>query len=210
MTEWVKTEHEVPEHYDEWREMTLPARTMTYWHTKDCIEWSKAHKAAAAEYEAKWPNYCKKCGGMRGDTHYENGAPHGCGYWAMPVSEPCEDCYDKCSRCGVDLNEVLPDSLLVEEVLRRLDNDVALAKQNGYYFNTYWMEYLDKVEIWYEQEMPCPVCGWNWGKGKDDYHPGDEDECFCWDRKDYPGRDHNPGVDDWLESAYEDRTYIPD
>jgi hypothetical protein len=41
-----------------------------------------------------------------------------------------------------------------------------------------------------DEETPCSSCGWNWGKGKEDFRP--DTECLCWmeDLKDYDEREY--------------------
>ena len=40
-----------------------------------------------------WPNYCRSCNGWGGAV------PAG----GDVVTDPCEDCLDRCSRCGADM-----------------------------------------------------------------------------------------------------------
>lgn len=189
--DWVRVKSIIPEHTVRTiaGEKVIPEKEHYSWHTRKCIEHLNARKRAIAEYEARWPNHCHSCHAQGVHTWSENMSPLGSGhYWPMEMAEPCDDCYDRCPRCGVNLEEALPDSILVDEICRRLDKDVALARQNGYSFQTNWMEYgLDKVEIWAEQMLPCPACGWDWGKdyGSDDFAP-QEDECYCWHYDDRP------------------------
>ena len=51
------------------------------------------------EFKAKWPNYCKKCGGWGMHSYTEmHGFNYGCG---EQMAEPCE-CVEEgiCPRCG--------------------------------------------------------------------------------------------------------------
>jgi hypothetical protein len=43
----------------------------------------------------------------------------------------------------------------------------------------------DYVEVWLEQERPCPNCGWDNGRGKGDVYPT-EPMCNCWSKPDRP------------------------
>lgn len=51
------------------------------------------------------PNvYCQRCNGTGWQEFIENGAPHGCGFWPMPMWEPCT-CWTSvsdphCPQCG--------------------------------------------------------------------------------------------------------------
>ena len=55
-----------------------------------------------------WGLPCIHCAGTGTETYYENGAPHGAGYWAMPVSDICGYCLDKgiCPNCANKLTEM--------------------------------------------------------------------------------------------------------
>ena len=69
-------------------------------HTQECIRDMNTRNAAIEVYEAKWPNYCKTCGGSGAVGYYDDpiGEP-----WSSPqwLEEPC-DCVEDgiCPRCG--------------------------------------------------------------------------------------------------------------
>lgn len=71
-------------------------------HTEQCLKEFAKYKIRYDAWIAEWPNYCRECNGA-GEHHWiENGAPHGAGFWSMPMSEFCENCVGvgKCSHCG--------------------------------------------------------------------------------------------------------------
>ena len=35
----------------------------------------------------------------------------------------------------------------------------------------------------HDADVPCPACGWNYGKGKDDACPEPIEECWCFDEE---------------------------
>lgn len=78
---------------------------------KECEYVEACIKNVTAWNEAveKYPNVCENCGGAGFVTWEENGAPHGEGYWPMPVSDIC-GCVDegKCPRCASPLEEDEP------------------------------------------------------------------------------------------------------
>lgn len=153
-------------------------------HTLKCWKYLRHWEQRIAEYDAAWPNHCTKCHG-RGELVGYDAVPYGSTVAMLPSYEPCEACGGKCPRCGVDLYEALPYSILVDYVLEELDRECRIALQNGYYMKTWFMDYLDKEAIWWENQLPCPACGWDWGENSDDYRP-EEPECYCWEREDYP------------------------
>lgn len=109
-------------------------------HTPACKQNQRRYRLAMKVYVKKFPDWCWTCRGS-GYVHWtENGAPHGEGYWAMPMTDVCEHCTGKgiCPRCAKFVRE-----------------------------------------DWADKETPCPHCGWNWGKGKNDLPPP-ELECDCW------------------------------
>lgn len=73
-------------------------------HSASCQKRQQQVEVKAMLYESDWPRYCRTCKGYGKFDFTENGAPHGEGFWAMPMSEPCEDCTDLgvCPRCGQD------------------------------------------------------------------------------------------------------------
>lgn len=58
----------------------------------------------------------------------------------------------------------------------------------------------------FDQQTPCPFCGWEWGKGKDDICP--DAECYCWEVYEPDPYPVLSSPDDWLEAAYEERFEI--
>lgn len=70
---------------------------------QDAIEVVEKHKP-----KENWGLRCLTCGGTGTITTYENGAPMGAGYWAMPVSDDCPDCIEKglCPNCGLKLEDM--------------------------------------------------------------------------------------------------------
>lgn len=81
-------------------------------HAHDLITWA-----------IKFPLFCRTCGATGVETWTENGAPHGEGYWPMPMTGPCPECgeagdcplcgnpcslnedFDKCSACDWTLDD---------------------------------------------------------------------------------------------------------
>jgi hypothetical protein len=105
MSEWVQVTVQVPERTFTTfggKEITKPAHESTEWHTKRCLEDKESRAKALTKFEAEHPNYCKDCGGAGVLMHTENGAPHGCGYWPMPVYDACASCIETghCPLCG--------------------------------------------------------------------------------------------------------------
>ena len=75
-------------------------------HDASCIKKYKDCKKALAEYEAKWPDYCRKCNGAGFKDVTENQSPMSSGhYWPYTTSEPCQECTNKfkCARCQGEL-----------------------------------------------------------------------------------------------------------
>ncbi len=62
------------------------------------------YEQALAEYETRWPGYCKHCGGEGTTSYQENLAPHGSGRrWMYEFIEPCTCTEEgRCPRCGQD------------------------------------------------------------------------------------------------------------
>lgn len=71
-------------------------------HSKECLEYQAKTKATFDAWVIQWPNYCRSCQGSGLHTWTENGAPHGAGFWAMPMSELCSVCSEigNCPRCS--------------------------------------------------------------------------------------------------------------
>lgn len=106
-------------------------------------------QAARQAWVEAHPQFCPTCDAHGELTSVENGAPHGAGFWAMESSEPCEQCLGH-GNCPRCGETLFPQ-----------DN------ADG-----------DQDNAWYENQALCPHCGWNWGKGKDDFAPSAE--CDCW------------------------------
>jgi hypothetical protein len=76
------------------------------WHSKYCLEQTQRYVDFVADFEEKYPNYCKKCDGWGGKWERYDPSPAGVslGSGYMEDFEPCEDCIDalplKCPRCG--------------------------------------------------------------------------------------------------------------
>jgi hypothetical protein len=71
-------------------------------HTAECLHRTQLFTEAIAEYQARWPNYCRKCNGWGSKTVYDSIEAWGANC-SMPSEEPCPDCLEKdlCPRCGV-------------------------------------------------------------------------------------------------------------
>lgn len=55
---------------------------------------------ANAEWRAKWPNHCTRCGGWGGATGYQS-VPYGSTTASMPIFDVCEALPEtQCHRCG--------------------------------------------------------------------------------------------------------------
>lgn len=70
---------------------------MTLWqHTIQCNIQAKKHRELIAAYEARWPNYCRECGGV-GLIVYSTGS-----YYEPPDIGLCAACERRntCPRCG--------------------------------------------------------------------------------------------------------------
>ena len=66
-------------------------------HTNACTNRQLAFQKAVAEYNEKWPNHCKKCGGHSGRSYPAT-------YNDPGDFEECSDCIcqGRCPRCGDD------------------------------------------------------------------------------------------------------------
>ncbi len=75
-------------------------------HLEDCVARTKKYEMAIAEFEERWPDYCRDCGAI-GAVHYtENMSPHGSGrYWPMEMQDVCESCLGSCPRCAHEFGE---------------------------------------------------------------------------------------------------------
>jgi hypothetical protein len=80
-------------------------------HTPACLARQESYRKELAAYEAKWPKYCRSCGGEGGT------------YWSGSRDEPpsvdvCDDCVvqEKCPRCGetvVWYNEITEENVSI-------------------------------------------------------------------------------------------------
>lgn len=88
-------------------------------HSEECLRHFGHWYLYMQEFERTYPGYCRKCGGVGLFQTVENGAPHGAGYWPMPMTELCEDCLEagKCPRCGAVLDNEDGTSESYEEFL---------------------------------------------------------------------------------------------
>jgi len=70
-------------------------------HTKSCQAHTERVNQAIAEYEAKWPDHCRKCNGAGLLVSYQS-VPYGMGSTNMEVDDYCSTCIEegKCPRCG--------------------------------------------------------------------------------------------------------------
>jgi hypothetical protein len=125
------------------------------------------------DWEAKYPNYCRKCGAEGYISWTENLGPTGeC--WLDTMSDFCEACVlaitPKCPRCGGDWY-----SRFLQQGLVSLDMEQKLHPQAGQIAEN---AADDLFNDWLDKEESCPYCGWNWGHGQDDYRPHDpENDC---------------------------------
>lgn len=58
-------------------------------------------------------------------------------------------------------------------------------------------------EDWWQDDEPCPRCGWNWCHDEGDALP-ELPECWCWERDDFPGWsdvEHQPSTGVYAEFA---------
>jgi hypothetical protein len=185
MVDWVKTCVEVPEaeRVSFLGNKIIPAHTRIEWHTSHCLEASRQHMKDKTEYEARWPNYCRKCNGRGGHWTSFDPSPPGVALspGSMPDFDPCtcvEPADDnwwssRCPRCGTRWYTMVP----TEEIKTM----AAQYRAEGWTLNVY-----DIVEPTIADEHPCTSCGWDWGQTPDNgIHP--DVECFCWERPDYPG-----------------------
>lgn len=73
-------------------------------HTDGCKDAMRRYEKEVKEFETKWPNYCRKCGGWGGFyVNYDpssRGTSLGRGY--MTDFDLCLECLEKdlCPRCG--------------------------------------------------------------------------------------------------------------
>lgn len=76
-------------------------------HTEKCLEFQKRLEDKLKEFDLKYPNCCKTCGGS-GEIHYrENQSPIGSGErWMMDEVDICPECIENgiCPLCGEEFN----------------------------------------------------------------------------------------------------------
>lgn len=81
-------------------------------HKQACEAARQEYLRKLAEWEAKYPNYCRNCGGAGSVLVTENYAPHGArSAWPCTFEDVC-DCVieGRCPRCGATLPESNPDA----------------------------------------------------------------------------------------------------
>ncbi len=117
-------------------------------HTAECRAQAARALEAIRVWEEKYPGYCRTCGGAGTISWTENGAPHGAGFWAMPMTEGCDACLvqNRCPRCGFQM----------------LPKDQDVPEPGGEIAG----RFRDLPE-------PCPHCGW-WSDDSQPY----EWECW--------------------------------
>ncbi len=71
--------------------------------------------------------------------------------------ESCDECvtWGKCPRC----------------------HEIVVVEHEGV------DKFYDAVNLWIDKQLPCPRCGWNWGRGEGDAI-SDGPECHCWEQED--------------------------
>jgi hypothetical protein len=77
--------------------------TTKFVHLRYCYDARRRWKKEVREFEKKFPNYCRRCGGVGGFIYRYDPSPKGIALspgW-MEDFETCEDCIekDKCPRC---------------------------------------------------------------------------------------------------------------
>lgn len=65
-----------------------------------CEQAKALREAEQAAYDDNWPNACKECGGLGGESHIEK-----MGEYFQDVWDDCDKCVGegKCPRCGTEL-----------------------------------------------------------------------------------------------------------
>lgn len=131
------------------------------------------------------PYYCRLCHATGITNWIENLAPHGAGFWGMEMSESCR-CTENavCPRCG-GIHAQRPFLGFLSDVLWEYGKQIdpkflswksALCLR----LSRRLMEWARVDDSWLEEPQPCRFCGWNWGKGADDYAPAlPEYPCLC-------------------------------
>jgi hypothetical protein len=137
-------------------------------HTKWCKDQHEKYEKQLAEYESKWPDYCKHCNGWDGFWDQYDPSPAGVslGSGYMLDFEPCDKCVEngKCPRCGTQ-------TTLFEMALE--DGDELSCPECR------WTSNVDDKESWslpqgpecycYEEMLysnTCPICGKDTADGK--------------------------------------------
>lgn len=133
-------------------------------HFPDCKQMLNAKKdaealaafdAAVERYKTTWPNYCKKCRGWGGHTHWDRDI-YGEDF------DPCAHCYDleKCPRCSEKL----------------FFNKARLCGEEG----GLWPRSRHPDHSF--EQVHCTSCNWHEDKpGMPDWPPT-VSECECWGR----------------------------
>lgn len=157
------------------------------WHTYSCLLSQARYEAERKLYERVWPNYCHECGGMGGFWTEYDPSPAGISLspGTMRDFDPCE-CVSpqgitraRCPRCSARFVH-FADTGWMDEMSNQWPHDNPPNRD-------------DLLDAWVEHivcdQVPCPVCGWDWGNGKHDALP-EPPECGCWalpNNPDYPG-----------------------
>lgn len=140
-------------------------------HNKACVLAYEHYQKELADWLAKWEaTYCRECNARGEWTDTFDPSPAGVGLSAgwMEDGGPCASC----TLCDADHpNPLCPRCMSPWSVIYD-DND-------------------DPICLLAAQELPCPRCGWNWGKNLDDTLPV-EPECFCDDGPDTEGLEAIP------------------
>jgi len=169
----------------------IPPRVAIERHTRRCVMDTVRALWDRFVYEWHWPNYCRHCDGWGVTEYTENQSPIGSGeYWPMQMTEPCI-CLDGdemvCPRCGTPIYDLIATN---QELLQSQWFPYNISEDPDF-----------AVQRWFDEMMPCPVCGWNWGKpptpeemavqeiydrlGIDIRRSPDalspEPECYCWE-----------------------------
>jgi len=74
----------------------VPRQSTEMHHTEECSRYQVKIANAQANYDARFPNYCRKCYGAGLFQFYGD-------FYEPPSEDPCSACYGNliCPRCGV-------------------------------------------------------------------------------------------------------------
>jgi len=127
-------------------------------HTQECMLLQIECDIQEMLWKQKWFRYCKSCNGLGGgidaQTRDEPEFPFAC----ECTDPPNPTVSPRCPRCG----EKWENAIFVESIEGKI------------------FQWSECVVI--KDGLPCPSCGWNWGKGKDDTFP-EFPGCDCYERK---------------------------